>query len=164
MHYQTTLCLLIKGTDDDREILLAMKKRGFGRGKWNGTGGKLDPDVDSNLIDAVARETEEEICVKIKNPQKVAVFDFIFPETPEEERWDHETHLYVVTDWEGKPIETDEMAPKWFKIDDIPYDEMWDDDRFWLPLILAGKKLKARFSFDQDDKMIDKEIEIVGEL
>jgi hypothetical protein len=30
------------------------------------------------------------------------------------------------------------MAPQWFPIDAIPYDKMWPDDRFWLPLLLQG--------------------------
>ena len=35
---ETTLCLLKK----DNRILLAMKKRGFGEGKYNGVGGKIE--------------------------------------------------------------------------------------------------------------------------
>ena len=35
----STLCFLVK----DNQILLAMKKRGFGEGKWNGVGGKVNP-------------------------------------------------------------------------------------------------------------------------
>ncbi len=27
--------------DDDKQILLGLKKRGFGEGKWNGFGGKV---------------------------------------------------------------------------------------------------------------------------
>ena len=34
---QTNLCFLLK----DGKVLLGMKKRGFGAGKWNGFGGKL---------------------------------------------------------------------------------------------------------------------------
>jgi 8-oxo-dGTP pyrophosphatase MutT (NUDIX family) len=30
------------GQNGSREILLGMKKRGFGAGKWNGFGGKLE--------------------------------------------------------------------------------------------------------------------------
>lgn len=33
-----TLCYLLK----DDQVLLAMKKRGFGEGKWNGPGGKVE--------------------------------------------------------------------------------------------------------------------------
>ena len=50
-----TLVYIIK----NNEVLLAMKKRGFGEGKWNGPGGKLHPGEDP--IVCAARELEEEI-------------------------------------------------------------------------------------------------------
>ncbi|OIP76236.1 MAG: hypothetical protein AUK09_02515 [Parcubacteria group bacterium CG2_30_36_38] len=81
---QATLCLLIKR--DSKEILLAMKKRGFGVGKWNGVGGKFD---------------------------------------------------------------------------EIPLLKMWDDDKFWLPHVLQGKKLKAEFVFNKEEKISQKLVEIV---
>jgi len=50
------------------------------------------------------------------------------------------------------------MKPQWFKTEIIPYDEMWDDDKYWLPDILQGKKLKAKFFFDEQDKVIGHKI------
>jgi 8-oxo-dGTP diphosphatase/2-hydroxy-dATP diphosphatase len=35
-----TLALIFR--EDFSQVLLGMKKRGFGEGKWNGFGGKLD--------------------------------------------------------------------------------------------------------------------------
>ena len=52
---ETTLLLLRK----DNEILLAKKKRGFGEGKYNGVGGKLEDGETPE--EAMIRETEEEI-------------------------------------------------------------------------------------------------------
>ena len=74
---QATLCLLIKENQDKEELLLAMKKRGFGVGKWNGVGGKINPvKGDRNIEDTAIRETEEEIGVKIKDLEKVAILSF----------------------------------------------------------------------------------------
>ena len=123
---QTTLCLLLK----ENEILLAMKKRGFGMGRWNGTGGKFDPEKgDKNILNTAIRETKEEIGVQIKNPEKVAVFHFRFAE---KEEWNQDVSLFVAKDWEGEPIESEEMLPKWFAFNEIPYEKMWDDDKHWL--------------------------------
>ena len=36
-------------------------------------------------------------------------------------------------------IESDEMMPTWFKFDEVPLDEVWDDDRYWFHLQLADK-------------------------
>jgi len=154
---QATLCFLLKEGYGNKEILLAMKKKGFGVGKWNGIGGKFDPEKgDKNLVDTAIRETEEEIGAKIKNPEKVAILSFYYPYISNEE-WDQDVHVFLATDWEGKLIESEEMLPKWFKIEELPFGEMWDDDKFWLPLILEGKKFKARFLFKEEEKVLEKD-------
>lgn len=154
---QTTLCLLVR----EGEILLAMKKRGFGVGKWNGVGGKPDKG-DKDILETAIRETEEEIGVKTNNLEKVAVLTFYFPNKKE---WDQDVHVYLAKDWDGEPTESEEMLPKWFKINDLPFNDMWDDDKIWLPKILEGKKLKAEFTFDQEGKKIaDYNVKTVKEI
>lgn len=162
---QVSLCLLLKENQNDKNILLAMKKRGFGVGKWNGVGGKINLEKgDKNVFDSAVRETKEEIGVKIKNSEKVAVIDFHFPEVPKEKDFDQQVHVFLIKDWEGEPIESEEMAPRWFNIAEIPFDKMWDDDRHWLPHVLENKKMKAKFVFDKEDKVADKVIEFVEKL
>lgn len=154
---QTTLCLLVR----EGEILLAMKKRGFGAGKWNGVGGKPNKE-DKNILETAIRETEEEIGVKTNNLEKVAVLTFYFPNKKE---WNQDVHVYLAKDWDGEPVESEEMLPKWFKVNDLPFNDMWDDDKIWLPKILEGKKLKAKFTFDQEGKKItDYNIKTVKEI
>ena len=48
----------------------------------------------------------------------------------------------------------DEGMLKWFKIDELPWDEMWQDDRFWLPILLNERKFRAKFVFDSNWKNI----------
>jgi 8-oxo-dGTP pyrophosphatase MutT (NUDIX family) len=158
---QVSLCLLIKEEEGlITEVLLAMKKRGFGKDRWNGTGGKQDPEKgDKDVVDSGIRETEEEIAVKAKNPERVGVFDFYFPEDKKD--FNQQVHLFIFREWEGEPKESEEMLPKWFKIKEIPYNKMWDDDKHWMPYILKGKKLKAKFVFDENDKVIEKVIDFV---
>lgn len=136
-----TLLLLVRGD----EILLAMKKRGFGEGKWNGVGGKVD--AGETIEQALVRESQEEIGVTPMSFEKVAVHKFVFENgTP-----DMDVHTYICTDWKGEPVETEEMAPRWFKQSEIPYADMWQDDHLWLPLVLQGKKLETEFTFNGDD-------------
>lgn len=142
---QTTLCLLVNGG----KILLAMKKRSFGVGKWNGVGGKLDEGMgDKNVFDAIKRETKEEIGVELLNFEKVGVLHFKFSYKSE---WDQDVHLFLANSWQGEPVETEEMMPKWFNISEIPYSQMWDDDKHWLPLVLEGKKINANFIFKEGE-------------
>ena len=144
-----TLLLLLEGDN----ILLAMKKRGFGAGHWNGVGGKIEGD--ETIEEALVRECQEEIEVTPQKFQKVAVHDFRFPNGES----DMIVHAYTCSQWDGEPVETEEMAPRWFKTSEIPYDKMWADDCYWLPLILAGKKLQTAFTFDSENNLLAYEIE-----
>ncbi len=148
---ETTLCLLKR----ENEILLAMKKRGFGTGRYNGIGGKIEKGEIPEQ--AMIRETQEEINVTPTQYEKVGVieFDEFYKGNKEKVVF----HLYTVTKWEGTPSESDEMDPKWFDIKEIPYDKMFPDDTYWLPLILDGKKIKGYFEFDEDWNIISKSIE-----
>jgi mutator protein MutT len=138
----------------DGEILLAMKKRGFGAGRWNGVGGKLDEG--ETIEQALVRESQEEIGITPTKYTKVAELDFYGGST--DEAWNMYVHAYLCTEWQGTPEESEEMAPKWFSIADIPYDQMWQDDIYWLPIALGGKALRGKFTFDEEDNLTSHEI------
>jgi hypothetical protein len=41
---------------------------------------------------------------------------------------------------------------------------MWQDSAYWLPRILAGQKVRARFTFREDNESVDEvEIEEIGD-
>lgn len=145
-----TLCLVVR----DREILLGMKKRGFGAGRWNGFGGKLEPG--ETIEDGAKRETKEECGIAIERMEEVGIHEFEF----ENDRGEIlEVHVFRVDRWDGEPAETEEMRPKWFAFADIPYDDMWPDDRFWFPIFLAGKRFETKFLFGEDDRVLEQSIE-----
>lgn len=153
----TTLLFLRRGD----ELLLAMKKRGFGAGRWNGVGGKLDPG--ESIEQALVRECQEEIGVTPLSYHKIAEHDFVMDSTGDNP-WHIHVHTYLCDSWDGEPGETEEMAPQWFKLGDIPYADMWSDDRYWLPLVLEGKLLKTTFAFDENEQMLNHAITEVAEL
>ncbi len=85
---------------------------------------------------------------------------FLFPANP---AWSQVVHVFLVTTWAGNPAESTEMAPAWFTMNDIPYEHMWQDGSHWLPRILAGKRIRASFTFREDNETIDElEIETWG--
>lgn len=147
----TTLCLPVQGSPAQK-ILLGMKKTGFGRGKYNGFGGKLE-EGESPLAAAV-RELAEECGILARETalQPAGRLEFIFPAKPE---LDHDVHIYVLTDWQGEPQETAEMKPVWFDVAEIPYKEMWADDSYWLPAVLKGKQVNGRVFFSEDNEGVD---------
>lgn len=51
------LTLLLLKDVAENKVLLGYKKRGFGEGKWNGFGGKLEPG--ETVAEAALREMKE---------------------------------------------------------------------------------------------------------
>ncbi len=136
---------------DGNRILFAMKKRGFGAGRWNGFGGKVQPG--ETMEEAAVRETQEEGGITPKDVRRFAVLEFRFEGDPQDAQA-IDCHCFTTNAWDGEPVETEEMAPRWFSVDEIPFDDMWPDDRHWFPLFLAGKTFEGSFLFSQDQKTI----------
>lgn len=142
----TTLVLLIKRDDTHiTDILLAMKKRGFGMGRYNGVGGKLEKG--ESIEDAARRETFEEISVTAHQLKKCAELTFFTPHRPE---WNQVVHVFLADSWESDPQESEEMRPKWFSTQEIPYASMWPDDAIWMPRVLLGEFVTGTFTFAED--------------
>lgn len=151
-----TLALVIKREKGKvSEVLLGMKKRGFGANLWNGFGGKFEAEKDRDLISSVTREVMEEACISILDPVKVAELSY---SSKIDAGWKDNVHVYFVEKWEGEPVETEEMRPKWFKVEDIPYDKMWIDDIFWIPRVLDGETVKGKFVFKKPDEIVEQEL------
>ena len=62
----------------------------------------------------------------------------------------------------GELAECDEARPFWIRRDEIPFDNMWADDRLWLPVALEGRKFEANFIF-HDREMISSDVRVLEE-
>ena len=149
-----TLGLLVK----NGKILLGMKKRGFGAGRWNGFGGKLNEG--ETLQDAAIREYYEESTIKPTKIEKVGNIEFVF----EGQEQTLDVHFFKIIEYTGTETETEEMKPEWFDFDKIPFENMWPDDRHWMPLFLAGKKFKGTILFKDSNTIIKTEIKEVKNI
>lgn len=125
---------------EDAQLLLIRKRRGHGAGKINGPGGK--PEAGESPLQCVLRETEEEVGVRPREIRLAAVLRFI---DIRDDDW--LGYVYVAAGCLGVPRETAEATPAWYPLDRLPFDEMWEDDRLWLPRILAGERLAGEFLF-----------------
>lgn len=143
---RANLCFIVR----DEEILLIRKKRGFGAGKINGPGGKIDPD--ETPLESALREIYEELGIKPLGAEQRGELHFQF-------RDGYSLHCAVFRahDFEGEPRETDEAEPLWTPLDQIPYDQMWADDRHWLPLLIRGLHFIGYFEFD-GERLLSREI------
>lgn len=137
----TSLVFPISITGD---ILLGQKKRGFGVGKWNGFGGKLEGS-ESYLACAI-REVKEEVGLYV-TPEELVLYGILFFEFQNNRDWNHKGYVYIATSFQGTPIESEEMLPQWFALDAIPYTYMWKADRIWLPHVLAREKVSGTILF-----------------
>jgi 8-oxo-dGTP diphosphatase len=140
--YIETLLYVVK----DGKVLLIRKKRGLGAGLFNGVGGKAKPGETPEQ--AVVREMVEEVGAE---PVEMEWRGFL-------EFWNfkggavesvHYVYVFVARGYAGELRESDEATPVWVRIEEVPYHEMWEDDKYWLPAVLRGEKVYGRFFFDR---------------
>ncbi|XP_074170117.1 oxidized purine nucleoside triphosphate hydrolase isoform X3 [Rhinolophus sinicus] len=131
-----------------QQVLLGMKKRGFGAGRWNGFGGKVEEG--ETIEDGAKRELQEESGLTAATLTKMGhiVFEFV----GEPERMD--VHIFCTDSVQGTPTESEEMRPQWFPLDQIPFADMWPDDRYWFPLLLQKKRFHGYFLFQGQDTIV----------
>lgn len=152
---QLTLCVI----HTDTHILLGMKKRGFGVGRWNGFGGKVE--MGESLEESARRELFEETGLEAESLVPRGMLRFEYATKPDV----LEVSLFGVSGCRGEAVETDEMRPRWFRLIDIPFDQMWPDDRHWLPRFLEGAHLDGKFYLLDDDTLLDHDVKsLVAEL
>lgn len=144
---RTCLCLVRRLAATGPEVLLGMKKTGFGAGKWVGLGGHIEPGEKPAA--AAVREVEEEsgLLVPADSLQHMASIQFRFPTRPS---WDQDTDVFMTWVFQGEPAESDEVAPRWFAEPAVPLGLMWHDAQFWLPLVLAGEHMDLLVTFAAD--------------
>jgi len=143
---------------ENERILLGMKKRDFGAGRWNGFGGKVE--AGEGIEAAAARELKEEAGIEADVLERVGILDFIYGDNTEI----MEVHIFRVEKFKGEPAESEEMRPQWFNIEEIPFDSMWPDDQHWLPLFLEAKKFQGRFLFDEKNNILEHWLEEIEEI
>jgi 8-oxo-dGTP diphosphatase len=150
---EATICHLFEGqfgqgVEGLDRVLLMRKKRGVGAGLYNGPGGKVEPDESARA--AAVREAREELRIEVRSLEKVGELKFAFGGDPA-----FFCHVFRSADFTGPPEETAEAAPAWFPVQDIPYEEMWEDDRHWLPLLLEGRTFRGLVAFDAEGEKME---------
>jgi len=121
-------------------------------GKWNGFGGKVNSG--ETIEDATLRELYEETGLVAQSLNKIGTLDFQWQGKPDI----LEVHIFKTDKFHGNPTESEEMRPAWFHIDNIPFDDMWQDDKHWMPRLIFDQKFKGRFLFDDANSILDFEL------
>ncbi|GAB3248227.1 8-oxo-dGTP diphosphatase [Arthrobacter pigmenti] len=146
------LCFLLRtGAAGQAQVLMGRKKTGFGTGKMVGLGGHIEPGESPR--EAACREVAEEssVVVRQQDLNDVGMVEFVFPARPE---WDMSTRVFTVSAFTGDPVETVEIEPHWFDLDDLPVSDMWQDADHWLPPMLSGRRLAVRITLRPDNETV----------
>jgi 8-oxo-dGTP diphosphatase len=141
-----TLCYIF---DNDKVLLQKKAKGRFGEGKWNAPGGKIR--FSESASRAVKREVREETGLTVNALEKKGILNFM----EEGGKW-FTVHVYRTDAYSGEPADGPEGTLAWFKTSDIPYNEMWEDDKLWMPRLLKGKAFQGSFLFSKGFKNLIK--------
>ena len=144
----------------DDQILLGLRKKvsnDLGANNYAGIGGKLEPGETND--ECLVREIKEEIDIDITGYEKYGRARFINPANP---KWNMEGFFYLITEWEGTPTETEVIKPVWFDKDKIPFNQMFRDNKYWLPMLLENKHFEGVFLFGEDHEVKEMQINEVG--
>ena len=138
-----------------QRILLGLKNRVFGTGKYNSFGGNfLHDDETTNTgggvketVEACAcRELEEETNLKIPREEmkasKVGIQKFTFSDNDKEMLvhffFINLANKYYQSSWLYEIKECEEISPRWFEhFDDVPLDNMFADDSLYMTALLT---------------------------
>lgn len=105
-------------------VLLGMKKRGFGEGKWDGFGGVVEEN--ESYEEAAARALHEETSMEC-SPENLSSLGYL------EFRFDvlqklMKVHVYETYEFKGVPAESDDVRPIWHDEKAVPLRDMWPDN------------------------------------
>lgn len=136
-----------------------------GKGKRVGIGGGIE--ADETALQAVFREVIEEvgtsekgdIVFQLNSAEQVGTVYFLFPHKKNSPGYNQRCYVFVSSDYSGTPIETKDIKPEWYPIDQLPVEFMWPDNLLWVPQVLAGQNVNGTFVYDENNKIADYRIE-----
>ena len=146
-----TLCFLLRTHAGNEEVLLGLKKTGFGAGKVVGVGGHVEPGETTE--EAICREVMEECGIAVAQTDLIpaGTVDFVFPAKP---AWNMATTVYLCRNFTGQAVESDEILPRWYPVEELPRAQMWADAVHWLPAFLSGQRAHWRIEMNLDNETV----------
>ncbi|WP_458116913.1 8-oxo-dGTP diphosphatase [Arthrobacter sp. D2-10] len=148
---RVALCFLFRQTTAGREVLLGMKRSGFGTGRIVALGGGIEPGESAG--EAAAREVHEEsgVVVKVADLVELGPVRWRFPVKPV---LDMDAVVFTTERFSGHPAVTDEIDPCWYPVEQVPWDGMWDDAKHWLGHVLHSQPLNVTVTLNPDNETV----------
>ena len=123
-----TLCYVRQG-GKTLMIHRVKKDQDIHQGKWNGLGGKLEPGETPE--ECARRELLEESGLNVRSLEYKGILTF--PLFADNEDW--YAFVFVARDFQGTLIDSPEGDLCWIEDDQLLNLELWEGDRFFLPLL-----------------------------
>ncbi len=144
-----TLCFLFRSRSGVREVLLGLKRTGFGTGRVVGLGGKID-GAETALEGAVREVAEESgITLAPDTLERAGRIRWSFPAAP---RTNMVAFLFTADAGAAIVVPSEEIEPRWYRFDALPWEGMWQDAPAWLPAVLEGCVIDARIVMAEDNQ------------
>ena len=145
---KTIRAVLCYVRNEDQFLLLLKSSGRFGGGFWNAPGGKIKDDEDP--VVAAKREVLEETGLTVEDLQKIGFLEFFFGPGKQNPDWTAE--VFFTNKFSGNVRESEEGKLQWFPKENLPMSQMWQDDHYWLPLLVEVKKFRGSFQFSSDSR------------
>jgi len=131
----------------NQKFLMIKHQRGINQGCINFPGGKKEPN--ETIEECVIRETFEETGLTINNPIEVGYIEF-----PTKNFY---VHVFKSKEFSGKlKFNKNEVIAFWVNKNEVPFEDMRDADRDFLPEILDGMYVKRCYIYDENFHITDK--------
>ena len=147
-----TLCYIRK---NGKTLMLhrVKKENDMHEGKWNGLGGKIEDGETPE--ECAIREIKEESGLHAKNLLMKGVLTF--PQFSKGETW--YVFLYLITEFEGELIESNEGNLEWINDDKLCNLNIWDGDKIFMKWLDQEGFFSGKFMY-KDGELVDHAFEI----
>ena len=144
---ELAICHVIKnGT-----LLLIKGEEGINKGKWNAPSGELASSEKPEK--AAMRHAFQQTGLYVNKVVRHGTIRLFLNGKVE---YDYKMHVYSTKLFSGDLKPNIKGEARWFNANDLPFYEMWADDKYWVNLVLEGKKFDADFFLDEKNENVVK--------
>ncbi len=119
-------------------------------GKWNGLGGKLEPN--ESPLQAAVREFKEESGVSVSKERFRSLGWIMFPNFKPHQAEDWWVVVYDLELSEAEkhrvPRETHEGELQWIRAELVPKLALWEGDMLFVPQVLRGERVEGTIWYE----------------